>query len=126
VVRVAQGVRIAAAIAVKDFDRAAELPVPEGDRPGLSRATESELVALLHQAGDKALAHGQALLARDVYTPARAIYRRMGDSSASAALTHALRSLPSTSARADESAGVRSRGPERGRRLLRRRDRNDD
>jgi len=124
VVRVARGVQIAAAIEMSDWERAAELPVPSAERPGLSRATEGELVKLLHHAGERAMAHGQAILARDVYTPARAIYRRIGDTQASAALTHALRSLPSTSARAVEESTL-PRNPTRGRRLVRRRDRED-
>lgn len=123
VVRVARGLHLAAAILARDYDRAAELTAPEGDSLGLSRATEGELVALLHHAGDRALAAGQALLARDVYLPARLIYRRIGDTEASATLTHALRSLPSTSVAAIDEAPRPN--PLRGRRLLRRRDRED-
>ena len=120
VLRLAQGVRFAAVVLAEDWDRAAELTAPSGDHPSPSRATDLELVHLLDRAGERALAHSQALVARDAWMPARAIYRRLGDTERTAALTHALRALPSASVQATAPEG---RAPRAGRRLVRRRDR---
>ena len=119
VVNLAKGVRFAAVCHTLDWERAGELKLPSGEQPGLSRAADLELVRLLHKAGDLALAHSQALVARDAWLPARAIYRRLGDNQSTAALTHALRGLPSASVKAAESRS----SPRTGRRLVRRRDR---
>jgi tetratricopeptide (TPR) repeat protein len=120
VIRVATGALWAACAAGADWERAAELAPIDGEGLALSRATELELVRLLHRFGERAFHAGQLILARDAWTPARQIYRRLGMSQDSAQLTHTLRSLPSSSMRARPGDSTRST-PSPGRRRLTRR-----
>ncbi len=119
VVRLASGAHWAACGAGSDWDRAADLTPIAGDGLALSRATELELVRLLHRFGERAFHAGQLVLARDAWTPARVIYRRLGMPQDSAQLTHTLRGLPSSSTRARPS-DTSHITPTPGRRLTRR------
>ncbi len=100
VVRLASGALWAACGMGADWDRAAELRPIDGEGQALSRAAELELVRLLHRFGEQAFHASQLVLARDAWTPARQMYRRLGMSQDSAQLTHSLRGLPSSSMRA--------------------------
>jgi tetratricopeptide (TPR) repeat protein len=121
VVRLGKAVLWAACCATDEWERVAELTPIDGDGPSVSRATEMELVRLLHRSGERAFHANQPVFARDAWTPARVVYRRLGMTQESAQLTHVLRGLPSTSVRLNpqsDTSGV-------SRRLVRRRDRDD-
>ncbi len=120
VVRLATGALWAACGTGGDWERAAELSPIDGEGRAVSRAAELELVRLLHRFGEQAFYDGKLVLARDAWTPARQMYRRLGMKQDSAQLTHSLRGLPSSSIRA-RAAEIANRSPLGGRRRLRRR-----
>jgi len=121
VVRLATGALWAACGTGGDWERAAELPPIDGEGRAVSRAAELELVRLLHRFGEQAFYDGKLVLARDAWTPARQMYRRLGMKQDSAQLTHSLRGLPSSSVRARAAEIANRSAPIGGRRRLRRR-----